>query len=150
MISEMPTAPTVEAEAPVEEPVVEKSTSTETVAEYPVQSDPTIVNAGLTELNAPEASAMTNGHSATAFETRGIPTNAGIGEGAANAAAETQWDPSTEMSASQEWVEVPRDAAETDTGVTATPAAPSNVQSWADDQPDSPGEVSIPAPSILL
>lgn len=149
MIAEMPTVPPVEAEAPVEEPVAEDST-TEAPAEYPVESDPTLANAGLTELNAPEASAIANGHPATTFETQGIPTNAGIGEGAANAAAETQWDPSTEMSASQEWVEVPRDAAETDTGVTATPAAPSNVQSWADDQPDSPGEVSIQTPSILM
>jgi hypothetical protein len=126
MIAEMPSF-AAEAEAPVEELVTETSAATE----YPVQSDPTIANAGLTELNAPEVSAMTNGH-APAFEAQGIT---------ANAAAEANWDPSTEMSGSQEWVEVPRDAAETDNGVTATPAAPSNVQSWADDQPDSPGEV---------
>jgi hypothetical protein len=132
LIAEMPT-PQVEAEI-LEEPVAEPT------SEYPVGSDPTIVNAGLTELDAP---AMTNGHSTTTFETSGIPTNAGFGEGAANAAAEANWDPATEMSTSQEWVEVPRDATETDTGVTATPAAPSNVQSWADDQPDSPGEVRI-------
>lgn len=146
MIAEMPTAPLVEPELQEEsqEPVTEAPTA-EPTDEYPIQSDPTIVNAGLTELDAPGASAMTNGH-APSFETQGIPANAGIGDGAANAAAEANWDPSTEMSASQEWVEVPRDATETDTGTTATPAAPSNIQSWADEQPDSPGENTAAAP----
>lgn len=83
---------------------------------------------------------MTNGHPAISAETNGIPANAGFGtEGGANAAAEANWDPSADMSASQEWVEVPRDAAETETGVTATPAAPSNVQSWADETQETPG-----------
>jgi len=73
-------------------------------------------------------------------EIQGIPQNTGIGEGG-NAAAEANWDGNNDLSASQEWVEVPRDATETETGITATPAAPANVQSWADDQPDSPTEV---------
>lgn len=72
-----------------------------------------------------------------------MPQNAGIGEGAANAAAEANWDAGNELSTSQEWVEVHRDAAETDTGLTATPAAPSNIQSWADDQPDTTTVVSF-------
>jgi hypothetical protein len=105
-------------------------------AEYPVQSDPTIANAGLTELDAPSATAMIVNHE-EAYDA-GIPANAGFGDGAANAAAEANWDANNELSTSQEWVEIPRDATETDTGITATPAAPSNVQSWADDQPDSP------------
>lgn len=79
---------------------------------------------------------MTNGHEET--YDAGIPRNSGFGDGAANAAAEANWDTNNDLSTSQEWVEVPRDSAETDTGVTATPAAPSNVQSWADDQPESP------------
>lgn len=110
--------------------------------EHSVQSDPTIANAGLTELDAPEASAMTNGHAAS-FETPGIPANAGLGD-EGNAAAEAKWDPSADLSASQEWVEVPRDAAETDTGVTATPAAPSNVQSWADDASEVSHQTNLP------
>ena len=117
-----------------EAPTVEAS-------EYPVQSDPTIANAGLTELDAPPATTLSNGHETTTF-ANDIPQNSGFGDGAANAAAEANWDQSNDLSTSQEWVEVPRDATETDTGVTATPAAPSNVQSWADDQPDSPAEVS--------
>lgn len=124
----------------VNEPV-EKSGAVETT-EYPVQSDPTIANAGLTELDAPPAAAITNGHQET--YDAGIPQNSGFGDGAANAAAEANWDANNDLTTSQEWVEVPRDAAETDTGVTATPAAPSNVQSWADDQPDSPEVSSTP------
>jgi hypothetical protein len=85
---------------------------------------------------------MTNG-THESHEVQGIPQNSGFGDGAANAAAEANWDTQNDLSQSQEWVEVPRDSTETDTGITATPAAPSNVQSWADDQPDSPTEVSI-------
>lgn len=109
--------------------------------EYPVQSDPTIAHAGLTEIDEPVTAALTNGHSEATYEAQGIPQNSGFGDGAANAAAEANWDTNNDLSTSQEWVEVPRDATETDTGITATPAAPSNVQSWADDQPDSPVEV---------
>lgn len=101
-----------------------------------MQSDPTIANAGLTELDAPSATAI-HADREEPYEA-GIPANAGFGDGAANAAAEANWDANNELSTSQEWVEVPRDATETDTGIAATPAAPSNVQSWADDQPDSP------------
>lgn len=79
--------------------------------------------------------AITNGQAEeAATET---PTNANIGSGAGNAAGE-KWDQSADnsMSLSQEWVSVPRDPAETETGVEATPAAVSNTQSWADDQPE--------------
>ncbi|TVY35329.1 hypothetical protein LSUB1_G006502 [Lachnellula subtilissima] len=107
--------------------------------EYPIESDPTIANAGLTELDAPAVTSLNNG-AQESHEIQGVPQNSGFGDGAANAAAESNWDNTNDLSQSQEWVEVPRDAAETDTGITGTPAAPSNVQSWADDQPDSPSE----------
>lgn len=102
-----------------------------------MQSDVTIANAGLTELDDPATSSMTNGHEES-YESRGIPPNSGFGDGAANAAAEANWDAPNDMSTSQEWVEVPRAPLETETGITATPDAPANVQSWADDQPDTP------------
>lgn len=76
----------------------------------------------------------------TSEEASGVPANSTFGEGA-NAAAEANWDNNNDLSASQEWVEVPRDTAETDTGVTATPAANTNTQSWADDQPEVPPSV---------
>lgn len=88
---------------------------------------------------------MTNGHTSEETPTSGVPANADVGDGAANAAAESQWDNSNDLSASlsqEEWVKVPRDPTETDTGLTATPAATGPVQSWADDQPDNPPEVS--------
>jgi len=131
--------PTVEVDAPVE--AVDEASAVET-AEYPAQSDPTITNAGLTEIDhAAQASPLTNGRAA--YDAQGIPQNSGFGDGAANAATEANWDNSNDLSASQEWVEVPHDATETDTGVTATAAVPSNTQSWADDQPENPAEVSI-------
>jgi hypothetical protein len=82
----------------------------------------------------------------TSEEASGVPANSTFGEGA-NAAAEANWDTNNDLSASQEWVEVPRDAAETDTGVTATPAANTNTQSWADDQPEAPTNVCVLAHS---
>ena len=80
-----------------------------------------------------------------------------IDTAAANETADTRWD--NKMSASaegaEEWVTVPRDPAETDVGVVATPASPAalvsgGVQSWADDAPDvlapsSSGEPPVPA-----
>lgn len=121
-------------------PEAETEAAVET-AEYSVQSDPTIANAGLTEIDAPAVDELKGGQAGSAFD-QGIPTNSGFGNGAANAAAEANWDQNNDLSTSQEWVEIPRDAAETDTGVTATPAAPSNVQSWADESAaDSPAEV---------
>lgn len=136
--------PSEELEVPDVEPAEEDSDDTPTVKsdaeEFPVQSDPTVVHAGLTEIDAESApTAVPNGHEST--EIQGVPQNSGFGD-EGNAAAEANWDGANDLSTSQEWVEVPRDAAETDTGLTATPAAPSNTQSWADDQPDSPNEVS--------
>lgn len=134
-------------EVPEVEPLEEDSDDTPTVKsdaaeEFPVQSDPTIVHAGLTEIDAePATIALANGHESN--EIPGVPKNSGFGD-EGNAAAEANWDGANDLSTSQEWVEVPRDAAETETGLTATPAAPSNTQSWADDQPDSPNQVSTP------
>lgn len=108
--------------------------------QYPVETDATIANAGLTEIDAPATSALTNGHEEV-YEAHAIPQNSGFGDGAANAAAEANWDASNDLSVSQEWVEVPRAPVETETTATAPPPSTSNVQSWADDQPDAP-EVS--------
>jgi len=130
----------VEIQAAEEVPSVEADS-------HPVETDPTIANAALTEIDEPTTIALTNGP-ADSYENQGAPQNSGFGDGAANAAAEANWDNNNDLSTSQEWVEVPRDAAETDTGLTATPAAPSNVQSWADDQPESPAEnTTTPAAS---
>jgi len=89
----------------------------------------------LTEIDADQTAPLST--QAANVDTEEVTQNSGFGQGA-NAAAEANWDQNNDLSASQEWVEVPRDAAETETGIAATPAAPANTQSWADDQPESP------------
>ncbi|KAH9907782.1 hypothetical protein F4778DRAFT_719084 [Xylariomycetidae sp. FL2044] len=109
-----------------------------------VGSDPTVIHAGLTEIDTTGTTThLTNGHTGSAPES-GHPANSAVSDDAANAAAESQWDTNNDLSASvtqEDWVQVPRDPTETETGLTATPAAPPNVQSWADDQPESSPEV---------
>ncbi|WQF82461.1 hypothetical protein CDEST_07475 [Colletotrichum destructivum] len=114
-------------------PYEEVTTEAETTAAAEVVTDPTIANATVNEIEA-EDTAVINGQNEQASET---PSNANITSGSGNAAGE-KWDQAADnnMSLSQEWVSVPRDPAETETGVDATPAAVSNTQSWADDQPD--------------
>ncbi|KAH7040335.1 uncharacterized protein B0I36DRAFT_8847 [Microdochium trichocladiopsis] len=110
-----------------------------------VETDPTVAHAGLTEIDATGA---VQSISTQADNKSGVPANAGVTDDAANAAAESQWDANNDLSTSQdEWVQVPRDPAETETGLTATPAAASNVQSWADDQPEAVAETATPADS---
>jgi hypothetical protein len=69
--------------------------------------------------------------------------NAKVSDDAANAVAESHWDTNTDLTMSQEWVDVkvPRDPSETDTGLQATLAGGSNTQSWADDHPEPAPEV---------
>ena len=73
-------------------------------------------------------------------DTPTVPDASNIDAGAANAAAETNWE--AKLSASAEsgegWVEIPRDPAETETGTAATPAAMAGTQSWAEDVPTEP------------
>lgn len=105
-------------------------------------TDPTVANAGLTEIDTaaqpPQSANATSNH----VDTPTVPGSASINASAANAAGETNWD--VKMSASTEagpdgWVEVPRDPAETETGNNATPAGMTGTQSWAEDvPPDNP------------
>ncbi|KAI9716913.1 MAG: hypothetical protein M1812_005062 [Candelaria pacifica] len=111
----------------------------------PVGTDPTVANAGLTEIDTP---IMPTGGAEDDNEAPTVIEQSSIDAGAANAAAETQWD--AKLSASAEsgpdgWVSVPRDPAETETGTDATPAAFTNnsTQSWADDHPTEP----VPPPT---
>lgn len=115
----------------------------EAPADSAPRSDPTIVNAGLTELDDTTAIPIrTNGVSDLELEATAVPEQASTTDDAANAVAEASWDPQastiTENSGTgEDWVNVtaPRDPAETDTGLTATPAAPhgKNGSSWAEE-----------------
>lgn len=110
-------------------------------------TDPTIANAGLTELqDTTTIPVRTNGTDGT-DATFAVPEQASAGDNAANAVAESKWDPEasvhTEASAAgEDWVNVPRDPAETDTGLQATPAAAvaevQNSNSWADEVEATP------------
>ncbi|KAK9772200.1 hypothetical protein AB5N19_00675 [Seiridium cardinale] len=118
-----------------------------------VETDPTVAHAGLTEIDTTGATApVTNGH-AESTPAPGIPASADVGDSAANAAAESQWDTANnDLSASitqEDWIKVPRNPAETDTGLEATPAAAGPVQSWADDQPEQTAELRLTMDSSL-
>ncbi|KAK3941715.1 hypothetical protein QBC46DRAFT_381810 [Diplogelasinospora grovesii] len=115
-----------------------ETTESEAVeSEEQPQTDPTVANAGLTEIDDGSAVQLTNGHTPEEQSpVDGAPANADVNDSAANAAGESQYDAgANDMSTSQEWVDVkvPRDPSETETGVIATPAAPSNTNSWADE-----------------
>ncbi|KAK3899592.1 hypothetical protein C8A05DRAFT_36778 [Staphylotrichum tortipilum] len=105
------------------------------------ETDPTVANAGLTEVEEGSAVALTNGHVQESSTSSAAPSNTDVADDAANAAGESQWDTGNEMTGSQEWVDVKisREPSETETGVAASPAAPSNNQSWADDHPETEG-----------
>jgi hypothetical protein len=100
-------------------------------------TDPTVANAGLTELQDVETLPIhtQNGDN----EVLAVPEQASTGDEAANAVAESKWDPEasalTEASVGgEDWVNVnkPRDSAETDNGLEATPAAVSAPPAQAD------------------
>lgn len=106
----------------------------------PVGTDPTVAHAGLTEIEADTEQPAPNGLSSH-VDTPTVPEASNIDAGAANAAAESDWQPKLSASGDSgpdSWIEVARDPAETDTGVAATPAAMTNTQSWAEDVPVEP------------
>ena len=97
-------------------------------------TDPTVAHAGLTELEGQGSVAPID--STHHVDTADVPGGSNIDVGAANTAASANWDPKASASADSGpdgWVEVPRDLAETETGVQATPAATHGTQSWADE-----------------
>lgn len=119
--------------AALEEPATTSSAVDTGVAE--VSTDPTIANAGMTELE----DTMTNQKTDQPADSGSMapPEQSSIAPEAANAVAERSWDPQASITSDspsgEGWVEVPRDPAETDTGLTATPAAVHNSTSWAEE-----------------
>lgn len=90
-------------------------------------SDPTLANAGLTELQDSPVSAelaASQDASTTPHADQVVPPAQTLVSDAANQVAEAAYNPtSVESSATTDgWVEVPRDPAETETGLQATPA----------------------------
>jgi hypothetical protein len=119
--------------AVVEEPTTASSVADTAVAD--VSTDPTIENAGMTELEDTMTYQKTD--EPAEADSMVAPEQSSIAPDAANAVAERNWDPQASMTSDspsgEGWVEVPRDPADTDTGLTATPAAMHNSTSWAEE-----------------
>ena len=104
-------------------------------------SDPTITNAGLTEIDA-GAKPVTE----AAAEPSDAPAASNVGGDSANAAAQAQWDKQPTGSddpLTESFEMVPRDPAETETP--HVPAAANSTQSWADDAPEQSSAPAGPA-----
>ncbi|KAJ5562235.1 hypothetical protein N7461_000996 [Penicillium sp. DV-2018c] len=110
--------------------------NTEAAEETKPTTDPTMANAGLTELDDPSLGAQAEPETSQA-DTLAPPAQTQVSD-AANPVAEDSWVP---VSDDGEWVELPRNPAETDTGLQATPAAAdaglSNASAGADVTPQS-------------
>jgi len=109
------------------EPAVE-----EPAAEEP-STDPTIANAGLTEL---EDTAAIPTAASEEEQPSAVPDQASTAE-PGNAVAESSWNPEASITTEntqtgEDWVQVPRDPAETETSAPA-PAAQQSTSNWADE-----------------
>lgn len=105
------------------------------------ETDPTIANAGLNELDTAQTHIANGTDAASEPDTPAAPPTGLIQEGAGNAAAEEQWDAKVtgEEGMDESFEIIPRDPAETENP--HIPAVQTSTQSWADDTP-TPGENS--------
>ena len=115
------------------------TTADEPEAGVEVTTDPTIANAGLTEMEHTASIPIRTNGAPTEPDTLNAPEQVGTTAEAANAVADS-WNPEASTitvtsGAGDDWVNVstPRDPAETDTGLTATPAALAQENSWAEE-----------------
>jgi hypothetical protein len=102
-----------------------------------IESDPTIANAGLTELEDPTTAELINGTSKISMEEESVaPPTASIDSGASNAAADSQWDPSRpgtqEDPLSESFEMIPRDAGDTKSSTPTISDSATPKQSWSD------------------
>ncbi|ODH13902.1 hypothetical protein ACO22_06805 [Paracoccidioides brasiliensis] len=121
-----------------------QATESASSAEANVSSDPTLVNAGLTELHNPSLSApqrpTTNGFPASGNpqhqEISSVPMQSIVGNDSANAVTQMRWDnQGSNLSASTAadgWIEVKKADVE---GTTTQNALPPTSGSWAEDIP---------------
>ncbi|OCK80174.1 hypothetical protein K432DRAFT_416868 [Lepidopterella palustris CBS 459.81] len=135
-------APFAAEEAWVDDVAQSQAVAPEIEETTAIQTDPTIANAGLTELDT--SAALIN--DAETIDTPIAPAASSIDAGAANAAADEQWDkqPSASDDPLAESFEiVPRDPTETESPAVAAPN--NSTQSWADDTPEPAVQAPIPA-----
>lgn len=110
-----------------------------------VGTDPTVAHAGLTELDTQPDPIQ----SERLTFADNVPDASQIDVGAANEAAGDNWKKTLVAPAESgpdDWVEVTRDPAETDTGNAATPAGMTSTQSWADEVTADPTD-QMPTPA---
>lgn len=98
-------------------------------------SDPTLVNAGLTELQdtSVSAAAAAQETAQTSTSDQMAPPPQTLADGTGNSVAERTYNPAsmTSSATTDGWVNIPRDPAETDTGLQATPANLENADAAA-------------------
>lgn len=131
-------APFAAEEAWVDEVAQHQTAPLETEA----VSDPTIANAGLTEIDAGEKPVTE-----AAAEPSDVPAASNVGTDTANAAAQAQWEKqqsATDDPLTESFEMVPRDLAETETPHAAA-AAPTSTQSWADEAHEQSSAPAGPA-----
>ncbi|KAG6041957.1 hypothetical protein E4U41_000072 [Claviceps citrina] len=120
-------------------PLYEGSLQPEEAAPEATVSDAAELSAVDTEVSS-AVGASTIGEQAVPGGIESEPAQASVADDCANAVTESHWDTENGLSASQEWVDVkvPRDPSGTESQVngTSSPAAVTQSQSWADDQPE--------------
>ncbi|CAI7603386.1 unnamed protein product [Penicillium pancosmium] len=99
-------------------------------------SDPTLANAGLTELQDTSVRAEAAAQENLPTSDQVAPPSQTLVSEAGNAVAETSYNGNsmTSSATTDGWVNVPRDPAETDTGLQATPANTENTEAEAKGQ----------------
>ena len=115
-------------------------------------TDPTVAHAGLTEMNA-EAELPVQSDLENHIDTPSVPDASNIDAGAANAAGGANWNakviPDDDVGPDRVHQTMARDPAETETGNTATPAAATGTQSWAEEViADAPAPATYPQPTV--
>lgn len=99
-----------------------------------IATDPTTAHAAATEINAGDAASLPV--QSDSEHVNGL-ANASVANEAANAVAGGAADNSTDLSISQEWVDIKATEVETAPREAPVPAAAApTTQSWADDQPE--------------
>lgn len=114
----------------------------------PQEAEPTAANAGPAEVEAADATKLTNGHADAAHGAVRPPVNGDVDGGATNGAGESQWETPGQdmsMSISQEWVDVTADVPASQPPPTLTTM--NSTQSWADEQPEPAAEVGPVGPT---
>lgn len=105
----------------------------ELATETTLTSDPTLANAGLTELQDTSVRAEAAAQDNFPTSDQLAPPSQTLVSDAGNAVAERSYNGNsmTSSATTDGWVNVPRDPAETDTGLQATPANTENVEADA-------------------